>query len=50
VAGRHYLIVLIALLAEFEQDDENTTSWYDRLAEAVPEGVTLDELAARVGG
>jgi hypothetical protein len=34
-------IVLIALLAEFgfEQDDENTSSWCGRLAEAVPEGV-----------
>jgi tRNA(adenine34) deaminase len=36
-------IVLIALLAEFgfDQDDENTSSWCERLAEAVPEGVAL---------
>ncbi|MGO8948047.1 MAG: nucleoside deaminase [Ktedonobacterales bacterium] len=35
--------VLIALLAEFAlgQDDENTPTWCERLAEAVPAGVAL---------
>jgi len=39
----HLEVVLIAMLAEFgfAQDDENTTSWCERLAEAVPRGVAL---------
>jgi tRNA(adenine34) deaminase len=44
-------IALIALLAEFgfEQDDANTTSWCERLAEAVPEGVALGAELHRSG-